>query len=91
MHAFFGLETVPFQQPPKRECPRGFMALRGGPAGRAGLATDDIITQIEGQPARSNSQLQKLTLTKSPGDVVTVGYHRGGCSGEIRITLSPQP
>lgn len=95
-HAFFGLETVPI--PPEAATqagvPKGLYVAAvtpAGPAARAGLAAEDIVTSIEGQPATSNIQLQKLTLTKSPGDVVTVGYQRGGRSGDARIRLAAQP
>jgi putative serine protease PepD len=95
-HAYFGLRSVPI--PPETAAQAGVppglyvAALApGGPAERAGLAAGDIITSIEGEPATSNVQLQKLTLTKRPGDVVTVGYQRGGRSAEVRITLIAQP
>ena len=95
-HAFFGVQTVPI--PPEAAAqagvPEGLYVAAvtpGGPAARAGLAPEDIITTIEGEPATSNVQLQKLTLTKSPGDVVTVGYQRAGRSAQARITLIAQP
>ena len=95
-HAFFGLESVPIPAEAAAQAgiPRGLHVVAvtpGGPAARAGLAADDIITSIEGEPANSNIQLQKLTLTKSPGDVVTIGYQRAGRSAEARIALTAQP
>lgn len=95
-HAFFGLESVPIpaEAAARAGSPQGLYVVAvtpGGPAAQAGLATDDIITTIEGEPATSNIQLQELTLTKSPGDVVTIGYQRGEQSREARITLTAQP
>jgi putative serine protease PepD len=63
----------------------------GGPAAMAGLRIDDVITTIDGQPATSNIQLQELTLTKKPGDTVSLGYTRGGQSATATVTLGAQP
>jgi C-terminal processing protease CtpA/Prc len=45
-------------------------------AATAGLRPEDVITKIDGEPATSNLQLQELTLTKKPGDTVSIGYER---------------
>ena len=95
-HSFFGLSTVPV--PPSAAAEAGVSqglyvvgVTANGPAARAGIAADDVITTINGQPARSNVQLQELTVTKNPGDVVTVAYERDGRSSQARITLTAQP
>ena len=62
-----------------------------GPAQAAGLATGDVITSINGQPAVSTDQLVELTLTKQPGDKVAVDYNRNGASHSTTITLTSQP
>jgi S1-C subfamily serine protease len=36
-------------------------------------------------------QLQELTITKSPGDKVSVDYTRDGKSGSTTVTLGTQP
>ena len=56
-----------------------------------GLRPDDVITSIEGQPATSNIQLQELSLTKKPGDTVSIGYTRSGQSGKVTVALGAQP
>ena len=63
----------------------------GGPAAMAGLRADDVITKIDGEPATSNVQLQELTLTKKPGDTVSVEYSRDGQSATATVTLAAQP
>jgi putative serine protease PepD len=95
-HAFFGLATTPI--PPSASAQAGvpgglFVSgvVAGGPAERAGLRRGDVITSVEGQPATSNVQLQELTLTKNPGDTVTVDYVRDGHSATATITLGTQP
>jgi putative serine protease PepD len=63
----------------------------GGPAAAAGLRPEDVITSIDGKPATSNIQLQELTLTKKPGDTVSIGYDRAGHSAKTTVTLAAQP
>lgn len=50
-----------------------------------------MITTIDGEPATSNLQLEELTLTKKPGDTVSIGYTRAGQSATGTITLGAQP
>jgi len=95
-HAYFGLSTVPI--PPQAAAQAGLpeglyvrAVAPGGPAASAGLRADDVITSIDGQPATSNIQLQELSLTKKPGDTVTLEYSRGGHSATATVTLGAQP
>jgi putative serine protease PepD len=95
-HAFFGLSTVPIPPAAAAQAgvPEGLFVQAvtpGGPAAMAGLRADDIITTIDGQPATSNIQLQELTLTKKPGDTVSLGYTRAGHSATATVTLGAQP
>jgi putative serine protease PepD len=62
----------------------------GGPASSAGLQTGDVITEIEGEPARSTDQLIALTLTKRAGDTVSLKYERQGRSRDTTVTLASQ-
>ena len=95
-HAFFGMQTVPI--PPAAAAQAGVpeglyvqAVTPGGPAAQAGLRPDDVITSIAGKPATSNIQIQELTLTKKPGDTVSIGYARGGQSATVTVTLGAQP
>ena len=56
-----------------------------------GLRPGDLITAIDGAPVTDPNQLALLTLTKKPGQSVTVTYERDGKSGETTITLGAQP
>jgi putative serine protease PepD len=95
-HAYFGLQTSPIsaESATQARVPQGlFVAgvVTGGPAAVAGLREGDVITKIEGKDATSNIQLQELTLTKKPGDTVTVDYNRAGKPATATITLGSQP
>jgi putative serine protease PepD len=63
----------------------------GGPAASAGLREGDVITEINGAPATSNVQLQELTLTKKPGETVTLTYVRDGSTNKATVTLGTSP
>jgi putative serine protease PepD len=95
-HSYFGVQTLPI--PADAAAQAGlkgglFVAgvVAGGPAAKAGLKQGDVITEIDGQTATTNVQLQELTLTKKPGDTVTIGYVRNGASGKATVTLGTQP
>jgi putative serine protease PepD len=95
-HAFFGLGTIPI--PPAAAAQAGVpeglyvqQVAAGGPAAAAGLRPGDVITKINGEPATSNVQLQELTLTKKPGDTVTLDYSRNDQSATATVTLGAQP
>jgi len=95
-HAFFGLSTLPIPPAAAEQAglPEGLFVQAvtpGGPAAAAGLRAGDVITKIDGEPATSNIQLQELTLTKKPGDTVSIDYTRDGQSATVTVTLAAQP
>jgi putative serine protease PepD len=95
-HAFFGLQTVPIPPAAAEQAglPEGLFVQAvtpGGPAAAAGLRPEDVITKIDGEPATSNIQLQELTLTKKPGDTVSIEYTRDGQSATATVTLAAEP
>jgi putative serine protease PepD len=94
-HAFFGLRTVPIPPSAATQAgvPHGLFVqavTQGGPAEAAGLRADDVITTINGAPATTNTQLQELTLTRKPGDTVSIGYARSGHPATATVTLAAQ-
>ena len=95
-HAFFGVQTLPIPATAAAEAgvPEGLYVqgvVANGPAARAGLRQSDVITEINGQPATGNVQLQELTLTKKPGDTVPIVYFRDGKQATATVTLGTQP
>jgi putative serine protease PepD len=95
-HAYFGLQTAPIPPSAAQEAgvPGGLFVqgvVPAGPSASAGLREGDVITEIDGQPATSNVQLQEITLTKKPGDQVTLTYVRSGQTNKATVTLGTQP
>ncbi len=95
-HSYFGLAVVPIPEAAasRSGVPSGLYvqtAVPGGPAAAAGLQAGDVITSLNGEPAMSAVQLQELTLTKKPGETVSVGYWRDGKQATATVTLGAQP
>jgi len=95
-HAYFGLQTVPIPEAAAAEAGVSgglYVAgvVPGGPAASAGLREGDVITEIDGAPATSNVQLQELTLTKKPGEQVSLTYVRDGNTNKATVTLGTAP
>lgn len=77
------------------------MALQGGavirnvaagsPAADAGLAPDDVITEVGGRPVRSISGLVVELRRHDPGDDVVVGYWRDGEHHDTTVTIGERP
>ncbi|HSS09097.1 MAG TPA: trypsin-like peptidase domain-containing protein [Acidimicrobiales bacterium] len=95
-HAYFGFQAVPIS--PALAARSGVteglyvsQVAAGGPADNAGLQAGDVISAIDGQPARSVDQLVALTLTKRAGDKVALTYRRQGRSATTTVTLATQP
>jgi putative serine protease PepD len=59
----------------------------GGPADEAGLSVGDVITEIDGDSARSTEQLVLASLRHDAGDAVEVTYRRGGQTRTTEVVL----
>ncbi|WP_426570728.1 S1C family serine protease [Aquihabitans sp. McL0605] len=94
-HSSFGIQVVPTSAVTGAESsPAGLFVIGvvpRGPAAAAGLAEQDIITELDGTRITNTEQLQALTLTRRPGDTVKVTYLRGGTEHDGEITLGRQP
>jgi S1-C subfamily serine protease len=56
----------------------------GSPADRAGIRTGDVITAVNGQPVKSNSELRNTIGLLRVGDKVDIGLLRDG--KPLRVT-----
>jgi Do/DeqQ family serine protease len=58
--------------------------VEGSPAERAGIRTGDVITSVNGQPVKSNSELRNTIGLLRVGDKVDIGLVRDG--KPVRVT-----
>jgi putative serine protease PepD len=95
-HSSFGVEaaTVSSTRAGETGVAQGLYLTRvapGGPAAAAGLRTGDVITELDGQQATDTNQLAAITVTKRPGERVSITYERGGRSATTTVVLGAQP
>ncbi len=60
---------------------------KGGVAEKAGLKTDDVVTQVDDQRVASADALIAAIRSHAPGDQVKISYLRAGKSGVATVTL----
>jgi S1-C subfamily serine protease len=73
---------------------RGAVVLRvdpGGPADRAGLRTDDVITQAAGWNVRHRGNARAALSTVGADDTVSLVVTRAGSEVELRLTAGRAP
>ncbi|HSS67479.1 MAG TPA: PDZ domain-containing protein, partial [Nocardioidaceae bacterium] len=90
-HPVIGLAAHPVE--PADSIPSGLLVtevLAGGPADQAGLLVGDVITEIDGDPARSVDQLVLATLTRSAGDALSVTVVREGSTHDLEVILGAE-
>jgi putative serine protease PepD len=93
-HSSFGIRVAEVSGNQSAGTPSGLYVVittPSGPSESAGLRTGDVITKLDGQAATSAEQLQALTLTRRPGEIVHVTFVREGSEHEADITLGAQP
>jgi S1-C subfamily serine protease len=64
---------------------------RGSPAEQAGIAVNDIVLAIDGQPLGFETSLTVVLFDYMPGDQVTVSLQRGTEQLEVTATLAERP
>lgn len=62
-----------------------------GPAARAGIASNDIITHIGGQAIQSPDELTRKVASHQPGEKLRVAIIRKGKSQDLDVTLGQRP
>ena len=95
-HSYFGVEVdqIPAAAARQAGTSEGLYVVAvvpAGPSARAGLRSGDVITEIDGEAATDPTQLAAITLTKKPGDQVSITYQRDGRSATTTVTLGAQP
>ena len=61
--------------------------VNNGPADKAGVEVNDIITKVDGQQVNERHSLSSLLAKYKPGDTVTLVVVRDGDEREIKVTL----
>ncbi len=59
----------------------------GGPAARAGLRAGDIITEVNGQPVRDNTELVSLITATRPGTTIPLRVVRNKETMTLNVTV----
>lgn len=65
--------------------------LQDGPAAKAGLAENDIITRIGGEAVGNSMDLTREVKSHKPGDVLKLDVIQKGKPGQIEVTLGTRP
>lgn len=65
--------------------------VAGSPAAQAGLQPNDVITAVDNQPLKEDSDLGKFLNAHKPGDLVTLTVVRGNRTMSVKVTLGTMP
>ncbi|MBI5620368.1 trypsin-like peptidase domain-containing protein [Candidatus Gottesmanbacteria bacterium] len=92
---FLGVQyqMIPRQTAILNEIPEGAYiqeVVKGGPADKAGLKADDVITKIDGVKLDDKNDLAKAISKKKAGDTVTLTVWRDEKEKEIKVILGNQ-
>ena len=69
----------------------GSPVTSGGPADKAGLKANDIITAINGQSIDAAHPLDLVVLGYAPGDQIALTVDRSGSTIQLTLTLGTRP
>jgi serine protease DegQ len=65
--------------------------LSGGPADRAGIKPGDVIRTINGKAVADSTELVAAAGAAKPGEIATLGVHRGGDLLTAKVRLGKRP
>ena len=60
----------------------------GGPAAKAGLQAQDVITSVDGKPVKNGDELVGIISDKQPGSTVRLGILRNGKPQTIEVGIA---
>jgi S1-C subfamily serine protease len=99
-HAYLGIFTPPTLNTPALAARFGLPnktgvivadVQPGGPADKAGIKPKDVITAIDGQQIKTESDLPRILAQHKPGDTVTLTVARDGQTMDVKVTLGSAP
>lgn len=59
-----------------------------GPASKAGLQPQDVITSVDGKPVKDGDELVSIISERKPGSTVRLGYVRAGKPANTEVTIA---
>lgn len=62
-----------------------------GPAAKSGVAVNDVITKIAGQPVGSAMEIAKQITAHKPGDAISIDLIHKGKPASVNLTLGTKP
>jgi len=62
-----------------------------GPAASSGLAEEDVITTVDGEPTPSMADVILLIRNRHPGEEIEIEYVRDGHRRNCRVVLAERP
>jgi putative serine protease PepD len=92
-HAYIGLSLEPPQQLTTSNASSAVVKqiTPGGPAAKAGLQVNDVVTKLDSTPVTTTDGLISLLARYTPGTTVTLTVDRNGQSKQIKVTLANRP
>lgn len=98
VHPYLGIEYQPLNpaiaaQLGLRQTYGAFIGnvVSGSPAEKAGIQPNDVITAIDNQPLKLESDLAQFLNKHKPGDKVTLTVARGNQTSNVQVTLGQAP
>jgi len=92
-HSSFGIEVVRPVVARQQGATSGLQVVAitpGGPSDAAGIQPGDVLTEIDGRAVSGAELLQEISVTKRPGETVTVVFLRDGTRHSAKVTLTSQ-
>ena len=65
--------------------------VEGSPADKAGVRVGDVITSVNGQPVKSNTELRNVIGLLRVGDSMDIGLLRDGKLMRVTAVVAPAP
>jgi len=87
-HAWFGIKVSDSSSPPGALLAE---IISGGPADKAGLKVNDVITKLDSTAVGNGADLSSVIDDKKPGDKLVVTYVRDGKTHTVTVTLGTRP
>ena len=86
-HAWMGVEGDAGASQPARVV----QVAASGPAASSGLAEEDVITTVDGEPTPSMADVILLIRSRHPGEEIEIEYVRDGHRRNCRVVLAERP